>query len=303
MVASGTLDQRPGMRLNIGNCHRNLGNWTEARRYLEAAAAEADSLGQAHVEARSIERLSQVAEATGDPTSALRLFRRAKAIRDSLFTAEKTRNLQELEIQYETREKEQEIKLLRTNEQLQKSQRNLLLAGLLAAVAIFSLGLYIQRLKLRNARQILAQKQQEMADYVEMLQAKNVQLGDLERSQQAMPHLHTMPEGEQVNSDLDDDSTESLYNNRILTDRDWESFKYRFERIHPGYLQRLRTRYPELSGAEERLCLLLKINLNSQEIANILGITTNGVKKSRQRLRKRLSMKADDDLEAFIHTF
>ena len=118
-----------------------------------------------------------------------------------------------------------------------------------------------------------------------------------------MSHLHDLPDTEPVNSHLDDDSTESLYNNRILTDRDWESFKYRFERIHPGYLQRLRTRYPELSGSEERLCLLIKINLNSQEIANILGITTNGVKKNRQRLRKRLAMKVDDDLEAFIYAF
>jgi len=93
---------------------------------------------------------------------------------------------------------------------------------------------------------------------------------------------------------------DSLYNNRILTDTDWELFKKRFEQSYPGFLLRLRTRFPEMSSAEERLFLLIKINLNGQEIANILGITANAVKKSRQRLRKRLELTPENDLEAFV---
>ncbi|MFN0013951.1 MAG: tetratricopeptide repeat protein [Saprospiraceae bacterium] len=300
MLASGALNQRPGMHLNVGDCHRRLGHWAEARRYLEAAAAEADSLGQAHILARAYERLSQLDEATGNPASALKLFLQAKAIRDSLFTAEKTRNLQELTVQYETREKEQEIRLLKANEQLQQTQRNLLMATLAFVVAILGFGLYTQRLKLRNTRQTLAQTQQEMADYIDILRTKNAQLSALEKDLQPGLHGSVQPEPDPANGEPDADPTETLYNNRILTDKEWEQFKYRFERLHPGYLLRLRTRYPGLSGAEERLFLLIKVNLNSQEIADILGITANGVKKGRQRLRKRLELAPDADLEAFV---
>lgn len=297
MEASGVLDQRPGMRLNLGNCHRNLGNWSEARRYLEAAAAEADSLHQAHILARTLERLSQVDEATGDPASALRLFQRAKTIRDSLFTESKAKSLQELEVRYQTKEKEQELKLLRAAEQLKTSQRNLLLLGIFSIATIMGLGLYLQRLKLRNIRHTLAQKQQEMAEFVALLIAKNAQLGDLGNNQEQTVQTSTEP------ADADNSPTESVYDNRILTESDWELFKKRFERLYPGFILRLRNRYPEMTNGEERLFLLIKINLNGQEIANTLGITFNAVKKSRQRLRKRLELSPEEDLEAWVHGF
>ncbi|MEQ1745613.1 MAG: tetratricopeptide repeat protein [Saprospiraceae bacterium] len=303
MLASGILNQRPGMHLNVGDCHRNLGHWAEARYYLKAAEAEADSLGQTHILARAYERLAQLDEATGNPASALRLFLKAKTIRDSLFTQEKNRSLQELAVQYETREKEQEIQLLTATERLQRTQRNLLLAGLFFAVALFGFGLYIQRLKLRTAREALTQTQQEMADYIDLLLSKNTQIAALEKSLQTARREPVQPETDPADTETDDDPTESLYNSRILTDKEWEQFKQRFERLHPGYLLRLRSRYPDLSGAEERLSLLIKVNLNSPEIADMLGISANGVKKGRQRLRKRLDLLPDADLEAFVRAF
>lgn len=301
MQASGILDQRPGMMLNLGDCYRNLGHWAEARRHLTAAATEADSLGQAHVHARALERLSQVAEATGDPGTALRLFRQAKEIRDSIFKAEKVHSLQNLQVQYETHEKEQKINLLQTEKQLQTAQSRLLLVALLALSALLGMGGFIYWLKLRHARQSLARKQAELADYVQLLLDKNIQMKALEadlkdKSTTKMPEDgHTIEDAHYYD--------ESLYNNRILTERDWESFKQHFEQIYPGYLPRLRTKYPDLSGSEERLFLLIKLNLTKQEIADILGITANAVKKGRQRLRKRLGMTLEDDLDALVHTF
>lgn len=299
MMASGQHNQAPGMRLNIGNCHRNLGNWAEARRYIEASAAEADSLGQVHVLARALERLSQIAEATGDLSKALQLFRRAKDIRDSIFTEEKNKNIAALRVQFETREKEQEIALLKAQEKTQITQRNLLLVGLFFVILLLALGVQIQRARLRNTRQLLEHKQRELSDYVQLLLEKNAQLTDFEQK----PERPSKSPDNPSNSSTEDDTAESLYNSRILTDKDWESFKTRFEQIHPGFIQRLRAQFPDLSGAEERLFLLIKINLNGQEIASILGIALNGVKKSRQRLRKRLALAPDVELEEFVHGF
>lgn len=288
MENSGALSQHPGMLLNIGNCHRELGHRAEARHYLEAAAAEADSLGQAHVYARSLERLSQLAESSGDPVTALRLFKQAKSIRDSMFTAEKDRTLRELEVEYQTREKEQEIELLKAEQRAEKNHRLLLFAGFIFALTILGYIVYNSRMKLRRAQQILDQNRQELQEYTRLLLSKNTQLTALEQA--------TQP-----GSGGDDEAAaESLYNSRILTDTDWELFKRRFESSHPGYLLRLRQAYPELSGAEERLMLLIKLGFNSQEVADTLGISPNGVKKGRQRLRKRLEISPEEDLEQFV---
>ncbi|MBL7796212.1 MAG: tetratricopeptide repeat protein [Saprospiraceae bacterium] len=297
MEASGILNQRPGMHLNLGDCHRRLGHWKEARYYVESAIAGADSLGQVHVHARALERLSQIEEATGNPVAALDLFRQAKQIRDSIFSEDKNRSLQELQVKYEAREKEQEIQLLRVNDQLQLAQRNLLFAGLVFVAGILGLGLFVQRQKLQNAHSMLAMRQQELEEYVQVLLEKNKQISALENS--PTRRVAGKPEFEEEY----DMEGENLYNSRILTDKDWETFKYRFGQQYPGYLQRLRERFPDLSGSEERLFLLMKINLTGQEIADILGITPNGVKKSRQRLRKRLGLNPEEQLDDYVVRF
>ncbi|MCC6461619.1 MAG: transcriptional regulator [Saprospiraceae bacterium] len=299
LEASGILNQRPGMRLNLGDCHRQLGHWAEARRYLSAAAAEADSLGQAHVYARALERLSELAEANNNPGLALQLFRQADTIRDSMFTGEKTRNLQALEVEFQTREKEQEIRLLRAEKAAQEARQYLLLVGLCFLGLVAGLVGYILWAKLRSAGQRLEQHQQDLREYTQLLLTKNTRLTELEQALQQLENTDTGPDNETAFSN---EQAESLYNNKILTDTDWDAFKHHFERSHPGYLLRLRTQYPDLSGAEERLLLLIKTGLNSQEVANTLGITLNAIKKGRQRLRKRIGLQAETDLEQFVRT-
>ena len=296
MELSGEFGQHPGMLLNIGNCHRELGHLTEARLYLETARVEADSLGQAHILARTLERLSQVAETTGDPALALHLFRQAKGIRDSLFTAEKDRTLRELEVEYQSREKEQQIILLQSENQTAEERRKLIVTGFLFALTILGVGLYANRLKLAHAQKILAQNRLDLQEYTQLLLTKNARLTALGQTTEQPGRNNREVEPEPK----DDVQPDSLYNSRILTEQDWENFKRRFESVHPGYLLRLRAAYPELSGAEERLLLLIKLGLTSQEVADTLGISGNGVKKGRQRLRKRLEIAPEEDLELFV---
>ena len=45
---------------------------------------------------------------------------------------------------------------------------------------------------------------------------------------------------------------------------------------------------------------LMKMNLSSKEIANILNISSDGIKKARQRLRKKMGIDSNDSLEATV---
>lgn len=90
---------------------------------------------------------------------------------------------------------------------------------------------------------------------------------------------------------------------KILTKEDWEAYKIKFEQQFPEFIYRLRGDYKAMTEGEERLFLLIRSNLKSIEIARILGVSPPTVKKSRQRLRKRLNLNADVDLEEFIHAY
>lgn len=95
----------------------------------------------------------------------------------------------------------------------------------------------------------------------------------------------------------------NLYDQHILTGEDWSSFKVYFENAYPGFLRRLRGTYPSMTEAEERLYLFIKLNLSTKEAATILGISPESVKKTRNRLRKRLELSEDINLENYIQAF
>ncbi|MGK4566515.1 helix-turn-helix transcriptional regulator [Flavobacterium sp. 3HN19-14] len=102
--------------------------------------------------------------------------------------------------------------------------------------------------------------------------------------------------------DISEEET-ALYRQRILTNNDWSSFKYNFEKVFPGYIKRVRQHFPTITEAEERLFLCLKLNLKTHENAAMLGISFDSIKKNRHRLRKRLGLEEGQDLNEFVRGF
>ena len=81
---------------------------------------------------------------------------------------------------------------------------------------------------------------------------------------------------------------------------DWKQFEYHFDKVHGGFLNRLRNNYPDLSPNEQKLCAFLRLNLNTKEIANLLSISLRGVEVARYRLRKKLELEKGQNLSKFI---
>jgi AmiR/NasT family two-component response regulator len=76
----------------------------------------------------------------------------------------------------------------------------------------------------------------------------------------------------------------------IKFDNDWYRIKAHFEKIHPGFFDRLRKKYPQLTPNDHKLSALLRMNLNTKEISQILKITAPSTEISRIRLRKKLDL-------------
>ena len=93
----------------------------------------------------------------------------------------------------------------------------------------------------------------------------------------------------------------NCYDVRVLTDADWITFPGYFENVHAGDIQRLGKKI--LSESEERLFLFIKLRLNQKETATILGISAASVKKTRNRLRKRLGLSSEYNLDDYVHGF
>jgi CheY-like chemotaxis protein/DNA-binding CsgD family transcriptional regulator len=86
-------------------------------------------------------------------------------------------------------------------------------------------------------------------------------------------------------------------NNNILKQYEGGCRKYLVE---DQFLKKLLTKHPVLHPADIKLCLLLRRNLPSKEIASLTYRSTNTVKVARSRLRGRLGLKQKDNLYKYL---
>ncbi len=84
------------------------------------------------------------------------------------------------------------------------------------------------------------------------------------------------------------------------SDEDWDRFALYFDEVHNNYLTTLKTKFPQLSNTDLKLCAYLRLNLSSKEIAQLLNISLKGVEVSRYRLRKKLGLATEVNLHDFL---
>ncbi|MCK5402080.1 MAG: hypothetical protein KAJ28_10650, partial [Flavobacteriaceae bacterium] len=96
------------------------------------------------------------------------------------------------------------------------------------------------------------------------------------------------------------DDFEQEINNKIKFDHDTEDFYQRLDKLSDSFYSVLHTKYPSLTKTEIRLCSLIRLKINSHAIANLQNIALSSLNTSRYRLRKKLNLSEDDNLDKFI---
>lgn len=303
--------QRPILLANMGAAKLSLGDTEAAISYFRqslAYAQEDNNKGSVHNAYKKIHRAFAKAN---QYDSAYHYYRLYTVMNDSLYSEEKSRAVSELSIQYESAQKEQENALLRQEAENRKQQQLVVALSLGGGLLVLLLIVILLMQRIKRSRQVFTAQQQlteaklinaqqeldyhrnKLSDYTRNLLEKNRLLEqlqqDLATQQDAKPnHQETIP---------------NLLEIKILTDADWDDFKRLFENVHTGFHARLRQKHHDLSEGEQRLFLLLRLNLNTKEIANILGVAPDSVKKARYRLRKKLSLREEDNLQAVVASF
>lgn len=72
------------------------------------------------------------------------------------------------------------------------------------------------------------------------------------------------------------------------------------EQVNAEFFERLQAQYPALSKTERELCAYFKLNLSSKDIAALRNTTPNTINVARHRIRKKLGLDRDEELEAFV---
>ena len=81
---------------------------------------------------------------------------------------------------------------------------------------------------------------------------------------------------------------------------EWETFETNLNQIHNEFIIKLSKKFPNLTPKDIKLCIYLKMNLSSKEIAPMMNISFRGVELHRYRLRKKLNLTQDENLSKFL---
>ena len=194
--------------------------------------------------------LSHYYQAMGDNAEALKHYKEHVRLKEEITGQQQQRAMMQLQLRSEIERAEKEREIMRL-ENLRLEQEMEHKQKELTAKA----------LHLVEKNQFLDSLKQEMQEVAQSLEGKH---------RPAMKGLMRQVDG------------------NINSEEEWKAFEEQFETVHQGFIERLAKRYPKLTRTELKVCALLKLQMSTKEIANVLATTINNIEVQRYRIRKKL---------------
>jgi len=311
---------------SLGETFLQIHNYDSSEYYLLKSFEVSKQLNHALIYEGSLKQLYLLYEGKHSFQNAYQYHKLYVQYHDSI-TGEKVQlQLAELETKYETTKKEQQITELEHQQEIQESWATTLKLIIASVVVIFLLviiGILQKRKKdkqIQRQKEIVHKKEKELAAAdleKSRLKEEELQQSILYKSKQLSTHaLHMMQKNTMLHdmqldiktlskkANIDDKADFKRINQQInqslRSHKDWDVFKLYFEDVNRNFYKKLVEINPDLTTNDHRLCALIKLNMNSKEMASVLNVAPNSIKSSRYRLKKKLGLDVEADLEEFI---
>lgn len=85
-------------------------------------------------------------------------------------------------------------------------------------------------------------------------------------------------------------------------DKDLNEFELYFKRMGAEFWEKLDSRFPGLQPHDKRLCAFIYLRLGTKEIAAITHRAVRSVYTAKNRLKKKMGLAQDADLQDFLHS-
>ncbi len=260
----------------------------------------------------------------------------ARRYSDSLLSIEKQKEILGLQTRYETERKEAENVILKKDVQVKKTrlwfQGIVIIAGTLLMVIIT--GIFIMRhRKLRHLRQIaierntrleaenrerkteLDKKELEALLKEEQIEKLNLQAGLKEQElvfqslaraelkqildsvQEKLVPMHT-----RFSRKKDQDEFMNIISelSRGSKKDPLSEFEMLFKNLHPGFYEKLLAVNPTLSKSELLVSAMIRLNLSSKDIVNLVNLSLATIESTRSHIRKKLNLDMKDNLTTYL---
>ncbi len=169
--------------------------------------------------------------------------------------------------------------------QRKAGERNILIVVVAGLCAFIVTGYYSHRRQQLTKDLQLQAAARELKEFTRRISEKNKLIAQLQSQ-------HSEEEKNEL--------IRELQRSTILTEDDWAAFQRLFEKVHSGFLNRLKEKIPALSPAEIRILTLTRLNLTTREMAGILGVGMDTIRQHRSRIRKKLGITDEPGLDSLL---
>lgn len=230
-----------------------------------------------------------------------------KQMSDRLFDLQShfLRDISDKEIQI----KDSQIDLLESEQRLNTLRQNLLIIGVITLIAISVITIINLRKRVKKQQLInfkdrqLHETQQELLR-LELSNKANdlitfalhiVQKNDLLK--QLRKELSTLSSEKDSDLNMKIKGLTAHVQQNLHINKEIEEFQQKVDNTYDDFFKKLNHKFPTLTKNERRLCVLLRLNLSTKEIASLNNISVKAVEMSRYRLRKKCGL---DNKESII---
>lgn len=301
-----------------------------------------EKVGSLNATSITLKQLSETFQSLGDYEKAFAYYQRYVVLKDSIFSESTNKVISELNIKYETAEKNKAISLLKKESEIKQFQNKLLfiLSITFAMGTILLLYLFRTKSKLLKSQKEAIQQKEALSNLErEKQQTEKLLLEKEIKAQQEINELQKIKfnnELEHSKRELATSTMQILNKNKILVDikesirklksskndekdvlanistkvnssinldEDWEQFKIHFEKVNTSFFEKLQNNHPKLTTGDLKVCAYVKINLSSKEIAQMMNISSHGIDKRLYRIRKKMDLSPSNSLSTYLSEY
>ncbi len=285
--------------------------------------AEAEKINNPLLLSFVYKKLSDIYASHNDYEKAYDYHKKFVVLKDSLFNSEKERMLAEVETKFQTAKKDSDIALLKEKAAFE-SNKNIMLIVLLIVFLLVIFLLFVmfkykstafkRQQKLREQEKIIHEQENKIIEKENQLLQEQLESKNRELASKALEMIRLNETISEIIEKLEKFNNQNGENfskvnniNKIIQDLEnhtkqniWNEFNKIFKNIHSGFYARLLDICQDLTATEIKIAALLRLNLNTKEIAAITFKSEGSIKTTRYRLRKKLGLSSDNKLVPFL---
>jgi len=302
---------------------RNYQGKTDAVRLTEETLSMAKKIDNPNLISLAYKTLSDIYSFNNSYKKSYKYLIKHENLQDSLFTADKERLLTEFEAKFQSERKDNKINLLKNRTDIQRKGNILLVILVVVLVGAIVLLIFIFRLKstafmrkqkLMKQENVIHIQENKIIEKENLILQEQLESKNRELASKALEMLRfndtisiIIEKLEDLNGTMDNNPEVKKHTKDIIHELEnqtkqniWNEFDKIFKNIHSGFYDKLLEICPDLTASEIKTAALLKLNLTTKEIAAITFKSDGGIKTTRYRLRKKLSLSSDENLVPFL---